>query len=326
MLHNSLSVFLKTLLISVFSFYFLTYLSSTHILNDLKKNTKTIVVNDIEISFREYGNDNEKDIVFLHGFAGSSHDWTYIIENISDKYHCIAIDIPPFGLSEKAMNFDYSDLSIVKTIIDLLDSLGIERFTLVGHSMGGYLSILMASMYPERIEKLVLFDAAYPIQLTSSESISESGNVNTKQSLGSNEGQFLLNDKVVTLYKLLLDVGLKTYPAFKIVYKNTLTEGELLDNNHFDYLFAQNYFLPSKVLIKFSKDKSMQRTLQIDLAKVNAETLIIYGEKDNITPVKIGEFLSKNIKNSKFVIIPDEGHMPLSSSIAVRALKEFLSR
>ncbi|WP_448374597.1 alpha/beta fold hydrolase [Fervidobacterium sp.] len=319
MFDKGVMIFWRTVLLGLLSFSILTHLSTTAVLNNLKTDTNKVRINNVEIYYREFGKNDAPAIVFLHGFGGSSYDWKYILTSLENNYRCIAIDIPPFGLSEKAKNFDYSDLSIIQTIMGVLDTLKVEKFTLVGHSMGGYLSIAISVLYPERVERLVLFDAAYSVP-------SNRADVDDSSRLQNASGQsFLDEDKNLKFFQLLLDIGIKTYPAFKFVYRNTLSEGELFDSEHFDYLFAQNYFLPAEILIKFSQDKVKQTPLEINLDKIYAKTLIIYGEKDNITPPSIGEYLSKNIKNSTFILIPGEGHMPLSNTLAIEELIKFLS-
>ncbi|QIV78109.1 alpha/beta fold hydrolase [Fervidobacterium pennivorans subsp. shakshaketiis] len=119
--------------------------------------------------------------------------------------------------------------------MDSLNYLGVNRYVLVGHSMGGYLSLAIASLFPERVEKLILFDAAYT---NHSESLN---GLNLPFELG--------NENQVKLYQVLLDIGLKTYPLVKFLYQTSLSTGSILSTEHFEYLFAQNYFLPAEVLL-----------------------------------------------------------------------------
>ncbi|MGC9771950.1 alpha/beta fold hydrolase [Fervidobacterium islandicum] len=307
---NGLMTFLKALILGMLAFYITTHISTSGIIEYVSRDVKKLTIDGIEVAYREYGKGNFETIVFLHGFAGSSYDWKVLIDALSKNYHCVAFDIPPFGLSEKKKDFDYSDESIVRLIIKSMDSLGIEQFTLVGHSMGGYISLAIASTIPKRVERLILFDAAY--------------NVNSEDLQNSGPPFELTNERQLKFYQLLLDVGLKTYPLFKFVYRNSLAEGEILNTEHFDYLFSQNYFLPAEIFLEFTKDKAAQKPLRINLESITAKTLIIYGEKDQITPPSIGEYLSKSIKNSKFMLIPNEGHMPLSNRLVIELVRKFL--
>lgn len=301
---------LKTLLIGIVAFYLLTYLSSSSIVKTISSDVRKINIDSVQVAYRELGQSYSKAVVFLHGFGGSSYDWKEIMDELSDSYYCIAFDIPPFGLSEKAPDFDYSDESIVRLIMNSLNHLGINRFILVGHSMGGYLSLAIASLFPARVEKLILFDAAY---------------MNHSETLNGSKPPFELeNENQTKLYQIFLEIGLKTYPLVKFLYLTSLSTGTILNTKHFECIFAQNYFLPAEVLIKFTKDKTFQKPVNIDLSNIVAKTLIIYGEKDNITPPSIGKYLSQNIKDSQFVLIPNEGHMPLANKLALEKVKAFL--
>ncbi|MFN6992382.1 MAG: alpha/beta fold hydrolase, partial [Fervidobacterium sp.] len=123
----------------------------------------------------------------------------------------------------------------------------------------------------------------------------------------------------------------------KLVYFSSLMPTEIIYTEHFDKLFSQNFFLPGRVLVKLTLDKQKEwqelKKLDTDysselseIRKLEIPTLIIYGEKDTVTPPKIGEFLNKNIRNSEFVIIQNEGHMPLANKVVLSKILEFLNR
>ncbi len=102
----------KTLLMGTVSFYLLTYLSSSSVLKTISSDVRKINIDSIQVAYREAGQSNSKVVVFLHGFGGSSYDWKELMDMLSESYRCIAFDIPPFGLFEKRLDFDYSDESM----------------------------------------------------------------------------------------------------------------------------------------------------------------------------------------------------------------------
>ncbi|MCX7653898.1 MAG: alpha/beta hydrolase [Fervidobacterium sp.] len=310
----------KTILFSIISFFLLSYYNSFKIVDKLRKDAKFVKVSGIDIAYREFGKENTHSgtVVFLHGFTGSSADWGYIIGSVSKNYHCIAIDIPPFGLSGKSKEFDYSDRNIVDALIETLNKLKIEKFTLVGHSMGGYLSILISNRIPEKINSLILVDSAfnYPIE-------SQTDAINLQISQPTNRTIFL--DSPIE-FSILLDIGLKIYPLLKYVYTSVVGEANVLQTKHFDLLFSQNFFLPGEILVKFSIDKLNQKIETVDFSKFLFPTLIIYGENDNVTPPKIGEFFHSVLPNSQFVLLPNEGHMPLFNETIVEKIMQFLEK
>ena len=109
---------------------------------------------NINISYRIKKNSNKPYLVFLHGYNGSSKSWVFQFEYFSKYYSVLAIDFPGFGASSPIKNID---MNIVSNLyIRLFDRLGIDKFSLIGHSMGGMLGQVIASYYPSKINKLVL--------------------------------------------------------------------------------------------------------------------------------------------------------------------------
>lgn len=115
--------------------------------------------NGIKLHYLEYPG-NQPTIVLMHGLTANSHAFDGLIAaGLSPKFRVISVDLRGRGLSDKP-NRGYSIASHAKDIIGLLDNLGIEEAILGGHSFGGLLSVYLARHYPERVDKLILLDAA----------------------------------------------------------------------------------------------------------------------------------------------------------------------
>ena len=95
-------------------------------------------------------------IVMVHGFGGHTYSYRYQLEDLGQDYRCIAIDLKGFGYSERPETGDYSLSEQARLVLGAMDRLGIERATLIGHSMGGEVVMRMAEMAPERVDKLIL--------------------------------------------------------------------------------------------------------------------------------------------------------------------------
>ncbi|HEU4947209.1 MAG TPA: alpha/beta fold hydrolase [Kribbella sp.] len=94
-------------------------------------------------------------VLFIHGILGSHRNWAHLIDRMNDDHRVIVPDLFGHGHSAKPMG-DYSLGSHAATMRDLLDRLGIERVTLVGHSLGGGIAMEFYYLFPERVERLVL--------------------------------------------------------------------------------------------------------------------------------------------------------------------------
>jgi pimeloyl-ACP methyl ester carboxylesterase len=107
------------------------------------------------IRYREAG--AGKPIVFVHGYLVDGRLWDGVVDNLSDRFRCLAPDWP-IGSQQIAMKPD-ADLSppgIAATIASFLEALELEDVTIVGNDSGGAMSQVLATRHPERIGRLVL--------------------------------------------------------------------------------------------------------------------------------------------------------------------------
>lgn len=95
-------------------------------------------------------------LVLVHGYLGGSDMWEAQIAHFRASFDVIALDIPGFGRSAGLSPHDTID-AIATRLLDFLSELGVERFALLGHSMGGMVVQQMAADAPERISKLVCY-------------------------------------------------------------------------------------------------------------------------------------------------------------------------
>jgi len=110
--------------------------------------------------------DKSKDyVLFLHGFTGCAEDWFPVLEQIPDKYNCIAVDIVGHGKSDApGMQSYYSVESIVNQIKFVKDHLTPNKVFLLGYSMGGRIALSYASAHPEDLKGLILESASAGIK------------------------------------------------------------------------------------------------------------------------------------------------------------------
>jgi len=112
----------------------------------------SLKINNRRVSYSDVG--EGKVIVFLHGWMDSKKAYEKITEILSKKYRCICIDLPGFGKSDYIKDVRVEKISTI--IHKVIKKLRINNFYLVGHSLGGAISIVYASKHQERIEKIVL--------------------------------------------------------------------------------------------------------------------------------------------------------------------------
>ena len=105
-------------------------------------------------------------LLLLHGFAASTFSWREVMDPLAERAAVVAFDRPAFGLTERPMPGEwqgqspYSPEAQADLTVGLMDELGIDRAILVGNSAGGTTAMLTALRHPERVQALVLVDAA----------------------------------------------------------------------------------------------------------------------------------------------------------------------
>lgn len=106
------------------------------------------------IHCRELG--NGFPLVFIHGFCETSEVWADFADRFGHEFHVIVLDLPGFGKSE-ALPAPFTLEGVAQQLIDFLASKNIDHYCLIGHSLGGYVSLAMAALQPNAVHSVVLF-------------------------------------------------------------------------------------------------------------------------------------------------------------------------
>ena len=114
---------------------------------------RTVTLHGHSFSYTDSG--SGPVLLFIHGLLGSQRQWAHLVDRLDDGHRVVVPDLFGHGESAKPMG-DYSLGGHAATLRDLLDRLGIERVTLVGHSLGGGIAMVFSYLFPERVERLVL--------------------------------------------------------------------------------------------------------------------------------------------------------------------------
>ena len=216
--------------------------------------------------------------VFVHGYLGSSEMWCFQKNYFSKYCRVIAPALPGFGESHSAKSLN-SINDMAKNIIEILNTKKIDRFNLIGHSMGGMIVQEITKIIGDRVNKLICFATG---------------------SIGDIPGRFETMDE--TREKLKKE-GEKI--SFSRVPPKWFVKGDK----------DKNYFLCENAVTNVSLETAdnalfaMKNWKGIDnLKNIKNETLIIWGDKDISYNFDQVDTLNKNIKNSRLEIFKDCAH------------------
>jgi pimeloyl-ACP methyl ester carboxylesterase len=120
-----------------------------------------IYTNRIRLHFIEYKKkDNLTPLILLHGLTANAHTFDGLVcKGLAEKYHLYIPDLRGRGHSDKPA-YNYGIRHHAKDIIGMMDQLGLKKIAVAGHSFGGLLGIYLAVHFPERIQKVIILDAA----------------------------------------------------------------------------------------------------------------------------------------------------------------------
>ena len=119
---------------------------------------KTVNVNGINLHYLDWGNEGKPKLLLLHGLRGHCHSWDDVSAEFTKDYHIPALDQRGRGESDWAPGGDYSSQSFVADLEGFCKAVGFDKFTLIGHSMGGRNSMAFAGNNADKLENLVIVD------------------------------------------------------------------------------------------------------------------------------------------------------------------------
>lgn len=263
-----------------------------------------IQAGDVELHILEIGPADGQAILFIHGTGAWSEFWRETMTPLAEAgYHCIAIDIPPFGYSEKPAAPSFGNEAQAKRIVALMDALEIESAILFGHSFGGGATMETALMIPERIDGLILEDI---------------GGLNLNYAPQPKNGK--------TAIELFFDARFIRNPILSATATNplltkTLLSAMLHDPN--DATDEKVNILQQTLVLENATDTlgdwlgyvvtTQEVSLTTDPANyqnLTMPTLIVWGDSDTVIPLKEGEYLQSILPNAELVVMKNVNHVP----------------
>ena len=113
-------------------------------------------IDGTSIYIQARGDVEDPAVILLHGFGGSTFTWRNSLDPLAEAgYYVVAMDLPPFGLSDKSADIDYSRTGLANLVIAVMDDLKIDSAVIVGHSMGGGVTAYLGAQHPDRVRGLI---------------------------------------------------------------------------------------------------------------------------------------------------------------------------
>jgi pimeloyl-ACP methyl ester carboxylesterase len=127
---------------------------------------RSVRVNGVTLHYLDWGPAEASPVVLLHGITGHARVWDHLAERLVPARRVLALDQRGHGDSEPAPDDDYRVGTMADDVAAFAGSLRLERFALLGHSMGGRIAIQYAAAHAARLDRLVIVDIGPDIELT----------------------------------------------------------------------------------------------------------------------------------------------------------------
>lgn len=255
------------------------------------------------IYYRTNAFQSEKQtLVFVHGLSGSSSAWLPYEKELEDSYNILSFDLRGHGKSKKPIAYEeYKMEDFAEDLSDLVEHLKLNKFTLISHSLGSFISLAFIDKHQDKISRAIFLSPNYSVKnMISAKIISPllTGGIAVLK-------KFSFVDKSGTHidYARFRNTGDWNIPRMIADVGNTSLHVYL-------YATRQTYDFEGKQIVE----------------KINVPTLLIHGKRDTIFPVKYGIMMASKIKGSKLVIIDDADHIVALNNVdeILKEMKSFM--
>jgi pimeloyl-ACP methyl ester carboxylesterase len=255
---------------------------------DASRPGQLVDVYGTSLHYVERGPAKKPAVVMIHGFGGNTFSFRHQVAALSRDYRCVAIDLKGFGYSARPEDGDYSLSEQARLMLGAMDRLGIERATLIGHSMGGAVVMRMAAAAPERVEKVIL--------------------------AASVSGERTVLAPRLGLFRVFMP-GLARIVAYR-AWKNMFYDASQVDTE----AIRKAYLAPGRVRGSMNTIWEMWADVPndppINYAAITMPVLVLAAEKERIIPLygRVIQRLQKNLPQARIEIVERTGHLLLEEN------------
>ena len=116
----------------------------------------------LRLHYVDWGNPDGPPMLLIHGGRDHCRNWDWVAEHFAKDYHIIAPDLRGHGDSQWEASGNYTQISYVYDIAQLLQQKNMHDVTVIGHSLGGAIALMYTALFPERVKKLVAIEGMGP--------------------------------------------------------------------------------------------------------------------------------------------------------------------
>jgi esterase len=267
-----------------------------------------VTVNGLRFRYLDWGSAGKPVILFLHGGALTAHTWDLCCLALRDDYHCLALDQRGHGDTDWAPNADYSIAAQRDDIKGFAEAMGLDRFVLVGMSLGAINSLAYAIEHSATLSALVLIDAGPNVRRSGSRRIRDFVNGGTEP------------ETLESIIARALAFNPRRDPL--ILRRSLMHNLRRKDDGSWVWKYDRRRFQA----MGGDRHAEERRSLVDGLSNVDCPTLVVRGGESDVFHDEDAERLAASLPKGRWVRIPRAGHTVQGDNPKdlVAALREFL--
>jgi len=250
------------------------------------EHSKFIEIDGLDVHYRDEG--KGEVLLLIHGTFSSLHTFDQWTEILKSKYRIIRLDLPGFGITGPTLENKYSIQLFIEFIKDFLEAIKIDKFSIAGNSLGGWMSWELALACQNRVKKLILLNSAgyindrnYPLPFVIAQT------------------PFLRN-----AFSFIPKAVVRRF--LRQVYCDQSLVTEDIVNRYYDLIHRHGNLA---AFVKIANSFFVQNTH--NLIELTIPVLIMWGDKDNWINLKHAHYFERDLPNSQLVIYENVGHVPM---------------
>lgn len=251
---------------------------------------------------------SKPNLVFIHGFGPVSlWQWRQQVQFFAPDFNLYVPDLIFFGDSTTKSS-ERSEIFQAESVAKLLETLGVEKYSVVGTSYGGFVSYHIARMFPERVEKVVVASSGVNMKKKNNEELVKKAKLEKIDDL-------MLPQKPSDLRALL---------GVAVSKRSFLMIPDFFLNDLINKLFAEN----RNKKVELLSGLTIGHDDAVNISPLQQDVLLVWGDKDQVFPLEMAKDLQGLIgKNVKLEIVKDTSHVPQIENAAEfnKIIKNFLS-
>jgi pimeloyl-ACP methyl ester carboxylesterase len=231
----------------------------------------------VRLRYAEQGDPAGQPIILLHGYTDSWFSFSRVLPLLDAKYHVYALDLRGHGDSDRPAS-GYKLTDFATDVLAFMDAKKLKRATIVGHSMGSFITQQVAIIAPERVRRLVMIGSATTLNNDNVQNLRRA--VNT------------LNNQVPVKFVQEFQAGTVYQP---------------LPEEFMNRVVGESLKVPARVW-RATMEGFFADDYQSRLGQIKAPTLILWGERETVFPRDEQDALVKTLANAELKVYPETGH------------------